>query len=448
MTLLEIFPSLREGGIVPRLDSTVWPRETHYDADGRITVGGVALADIADQYGTPTYVLDEGEVRSRCQAYQKWFPEAEIIYAGKALLTRAVAEWIAAEGLSLDVCSAGELAVALASGVDPAKIVLHGNGKPFGELEKAINAGVGRIVVDSLTEITLLSALAERPQRVLLRVTPDIDVHGHPAVRTGVTDQKFGFPIGSTAVKEAVDRIVRQPNLELAGLHCHIGSQIYDTFPYGEAVRRMVGEMARIRDEFGVTLTDLDLGGGHAVAYRSGDAEMNLPELSDIVEDSLDAACQRHGFPRPRIALEPGRAIVARAGVTLYRVLSVKHVEGGHTYVTVDGGMCDNPRVALYGARYDAVVANRHPSGPHMTATIAGRYCEAGDILAHDVRLPVDLRPGEVLAMPCTGAYHHSLASSYNGVGRPPIVAVRDGQCRELVRRETIEDLMCRDIGH
>ncbi|MET9487813.1 diaminopimelate decarboxylase [Nocardia sp. NPDC006630] len=448
MTLLEIFPSLRSGGMLPRLDPAVWPRETHYDNDGRITVGGVALADIADQYGTPTYVLDEGEVRDRCQAYRRRFPEAEIIYAGKALLTRAVAEWVTDEGLSIDVCSAGELAVALSSWTDPERIVLHGNGKPFAELETAINCGIGRVVIDSLTEITLLSALATKPQRVLLRICPDIDVHGHPAVRTGVTDQKFGFAIGSQALSEAVERIVRQPNLEFAGLHCHIGSQIYDTFPYGEAVRRMISEMARIRDDYGVTLTELDLGGGHAVAYRPGDAEMNLAELADIIEDSLDAACARYGFPRPRIALEPGRAIVARAGVTLYRVLSIKHVEGGRTFVTVDGGMSDNPRVALYGAHYEAVVANRHPTGPHMTASIAGRYCEAGDILATDVRLPADLRPGEVLAMPCTGAYHHSLASSYNGVGRPPIVAVRDGSSRELVRRETIEDLMRRDIGH
>ncbi|WP_067699652.1 diaminopimelate decarboxylase [Nocardia jejuensis] len=447
MTLLDIFPSLRSGGVLPRLDPAVWPRETHYDGDGRITVGGVALDDIADQYGTPTYVLDEDEVRNRCRAYRRRFPDAEIIYAGKALLTRAVAEWITEEGLSLDVCSAGELAVALNSWVAPERIVLHGNGKPFAELETAINCGVGRVVVDSFTEITLLSALASRPQRVLLRLTPDIDVHGHPAVRTGVTDQKFGFPVGGDAVLEAVDRIVRQPNLELTGAHCHIGSQIHDTFPYGEAVRRMIAEMARIRDESGVTLTDLDLGGGHAVAYRSGDAELNLSELADIIEDALDAACARHGFPRPAISLEPGRAIVARAGITLYRVLSIKHVENGHTYVTVDGGMSDNPRVALYGAGYEAVVANRHPTGPQMTAHIAGRHCEAGDILARDVRLPVDLRPGEVIAMPCTGAYHHSLASSYNGIGRPPIVAVRDGRCRELVRRETIEDLLSRDIG-
>ncbi|WP_067565526.1 diaminopimelate decarboxylase [Nocardia acidivorans] len=447
MTLLDIFPSLRSGGMIPRLDPSVWPRETHYDADGRITVGGVALADIADHYGTPTYVLDESEVRSRCREYRRHFPDAEVLYASKALLTRAVAEWVTEEGLSLDVCSAGELAVALSSWVDPRRIMLHGNGKPFAELETAINCGIGRVVIDSLTEITLLSALASTPQRVLLRVCPDVDVHGHPAVRTGVADQKFGFTIGGHAVDEAVERIVRQPNLEFVGLHCHIGSQICDTFPYGEAVRRMIGEMARIRDGYGITLTTLDLGGGHAVAYRPGDAEMNLPELADIIEDALDAACARYAFPRPEIALEPGRAVVARAGITLYRVLSIKHVEGGHTYVTVDGGMSDNPRVTLYGARYDVVVANRHPTGEHMTATIAGRYCEAGDILATDVRLPADLRPGEVLAVPCTGAYHHSLSSSYNGVGRPPIIAVREGGTRELVRRETIQDLMSRDIG-
>ncbi|RDI54661.1 diaminopimelate decarboxylase [Nocardia mexicana] len=447
MTLLEIFPSLRSGMPSPRVDTTVWPCETHYDDLGRITVGGVALADLADQYGTPTYVLDETEVRRRCQAYRKHFPDAEIIYAAKALLTKSVAGWVAEEGLSVDVCSAGELAIALAAGVTPERIVLHGSGKPFAELETAVAAGVGRIVIDSLTEITLLSALVQRPQRVLLRLSPGIDVHGHPAVKTGVADQKFGFPLGSAQAAEAVERILRQPGLELVGFHCHLGSQIHDPDYYGEAVRRMVAAMAHVRDEHDVLLTELDLGGGHAVAYRSGDAEMNLYVLADILDDALDAACARHGFPRPHLALEPGRAIVARAGVTLYRVMTVKHIEGGRTFVIVDGGMNDNPRVALYGARYDAVVANRHPTGPHMTATVAGRYCEAGDILATDVRVPADLRPGEILAIPCTGAYHHSLASSYNGVGRPPLVSVDKGRCRELIRRETPADLLTRDLG-
>lgn len=446
MTLLDIFPSLKSG-MPSRLDPAVWPRNTHYDTEGRITVGGVALADIADEYGTAVYVLDEHEVRDRCRAYRARFPEAEIIYAGKALMITGVAEWVAAEGLSVDVCSAGELAVALAAGVDPERIVLHGNGKTSEELRTAVRHGVGRIVVDSLTEITLLSALATRRQRVLLRLSPGIDVHGHPAVRTGVVDQKFGLPLGSDAAAEAVARLVGQPNLELVGFHCHLGSQIHNPDHYGEAIRRMVAAAAEAHRAHGVLLTELDLGGGHAVAYRSGDAEMNLSELADIVEDGLDAACARHRFPRPRIAFEPGRAIVARAGVTLYRVLSVKHVDGGHTYVTVDGGMGDNPRVALYGARYEAVIANRHPCGPHMVATVVGRYCEAGDVLAADVRLPADLHPGEVLAVPCTGAYHHSLASAYNGVGRPPVIAVRDGRTRVLVRRETVEDLLVRDIG-
>ncbi|KZM75618.1 diaminopimelate decarboxylase [Nocardia terpenica] len=447
MTLLEIFPSLRSGMPSPRLATSVWPCETHYDDLGRITVAGVALADIADQYGTPTYVLDETEVRRRCQAYRKHFPDAEIIYAAKALMTKSMARWVTEEGLSVDVCSAGELAIALAAGVDPERIVLHGSGKPFAELEAAVAAGVGRIVLDSLTEVTLLSALATRPQKVLLRLSPDIDVHGHPAVKTGVLDQKFGFPIGSAQAAEAVERILRQPTLRLVGFHCHLGSQISNPDYYGEGVRRMVAEMARVHREHGHLMTELDLGGGHAVAYRCGDPEMNLPELADIVEDALDAACARHHFPRPHIAMEPGRAIAARAGVTLYRVMTIKHIEGGRTFVIVDGGMNDNPRVALYGARYDAVVANRHPTGAHMTATVAGRYCEAGDILAHDVSLPADLRPGEVLAIPCTGAYHHSLASSYNGVGRPPIVAVHEGRCQQILRRETPADLLSRDLG-
>ncbi|MGW4325819.1 diaminopimelate decarboxylase [Nocardia sp. NPDC004573] len=446
MTLLDILPSLRSGS-PSRLDAAVWPRDTHYDGDGGITLGGVALADIADQYGTPTYLLDEQEVRSRCRAYRKAFPEAEIIYAGKALMIRAVMEWVTGEGLSVDVCSAGELAVALAAGVEPRRIVLHGNGKSFDELATAVHMGIGRIVVDSHTEITLLSALATKPQQVLLRLSPGIDVHGHPAVRTGVHDQKCGFPLGSDSAAEAIDRLMRQPNLTLVGLHCHLGSQIDNPDHYGEAVRRMVGAMAQVRQDHGAVLTQLDLGGGHAVAYRGGDTEMNLPELADILEDALDAACARHHFPRPAIALEPGRAIVAKAGVTLYRVLSVEHVEGGHTYATVDGGMGDNPRVALYGARYDVVVANRHPRGPQMTATVAGRFCDAGDLIAADIRLPADLRPGEVLAVPCTGAYHHSLASSYNCVGRPPIIAVGHGRARELVRRETTADLLARDVG-
>lgn len=446
MTLLETIPSLQPA-IPPRLSPAIWPRGTEYDSEGRITVGGVALTEIADRFGTPAHVLDEAEVRASCRAYRKIFPDARVYYAGKALMIRAVVDWVSSEGLSIDVCSGGELAVALSAGVDARRLILHGAGRSCEELAAAVRCGAGRIVLDSLTDIALLAASAQRPQPVLLRLSPGIDVHGHPAVRTGVLDQKFGFPLGSDMAAEAVRRVLARPDLELVGLHCHLGSQIHDPDHYGEAVRRLVGEMAWIRREHGQLLTELDLGGGHAVAYRPGEAELNLVELAEIIDDALDAACARHRLPRPAIAMEPGRAIVARAGVTVYRVMSVKRIDGGTTFVTVDGGMNDNLRVALYGARYEPVVANRRPHGPWTTATVVGRYCEAGDILAREVRLPADLHPGDVLAVPCTGAYHHSLSTSYNCVGRPPLVAVRDGCPRELVRRETIADLLVRDVG-
>ncbi|QBJ95101.1 diaminopimelate decarboxylase [Rhodococcus sp. ABRD24] len=446
MTLLDIFPSLRTT-MTPRLDPALWPVTTSHDDRGRISIGGVALDDIADQYGTPTYVLDEADVRHRCRTYRAAFPEAEIAYAGKALLIRAVADWITREGLSLDVCSAGELAIALSAGVDPRRIILHGNAKSATELRTAVDAGVGRIVVDSLTEIRLLASVAPRRQKVMIRVTPGIDIHGHHAVTTGVDDQKFGFPLSHNQTGEAARLVLEQPNLQLVGLHCHLGSQIADVECFRSAIARLVGQMAYIRSDHGVILTTLDIGGGHAVPYRPGDPQTDPAELAALVDDALDEACARNRFPRPQIVLEPGRAVVARAGVTLYRVVSIKTIPGGRTFVSVDGGMSDNPRVALYGARYDAAVANRHPTGRHTPMTVVGRFCEAGDILAVDVSLPVDLHPGDVIAVPCTGAYHHSLASSYNGVGRPPIVAVRNGNVRELVRRESVADLMGREIG-
>ncbi|MEV0063080.1 alanine racemase [Nocardia sp. NPDC050718] len=433
MTLLDIFPSLR-ATTVPRLDPAVWPADTHYDQDGRITLGTVALADLADEFGTPVHVVDEAEVRERCRAYRKHFPDAEIVYAGTALMVGAVARWVVEEGLSVQVGSAGELSVALAAGIEPRRIVLHGNGKTFDELKTAVGCGVGRIVVGSLTEITLLAALATAPQQILLRVATGIDVPGGP---------QFGFPLGSDSFETAVARIATQPNLQLIGLHCHLGAQIHNPDHYGEAIRRMVGELAWIDNEYGMLLTHLDIGGGHAVAYRSGDAELNLRELADILDDALDAACARHRFPRPAITMEPGRAIVARAGVTLYRVLSITETaEGGHR-VIVDGGSCGGQCRGQGGA----LVVNRHPTGAQLTASIAGRHSESGELIATEVRLPADLRPGEVLALPCTGAYHHGLASTYSTVGRPPIVAVAEGRVQQLRRRETTADLLMRELG-
>ncbi|MFE3544352.1 diaminopimelate decarboxylase family protein [Nocardia sp. NPDC059177] len=431
MTLLDIFPSLR-ATTVPRLDPAVWPADTHYDPDGRITLGTVALADLADQYGTPVQVIDEAEVRARCRAYRRHFPSTEIIYAGTALMVGAVARWVAEEGLSVQVGSSGELSVALAAGIAPRRIVLHGDGKTFDELKTAVDSGVGRIVVGAISEITLLAALATEPQQILLRVDPGIDVD------RGV---HHGFPLGSSSLETAVARIAGQPNLRLTGLHCHLGGQIHNPDHYGEAIRRMIGEMAWIDNEYGLLLSHLDIGGGHAIAYRGGDAELNLTELADILDDALDAGCARHRFPRPVLAMEPGRAIVARAGITLYRVLSVTDTGEGGARVIVDGGGCGQ------GSGYGAVVVNRHPTGPQRIATIAGKHSEAGDLIARDVRIPADLRAGEILALPCTGAYHHGLASTYRTVGRPPIVAVADGRSTPLLRRETIADLLMRELG-
>ena len=335
----------------------------------------------------------------------------------------------------------------MAGGVEKARIIMHGNAKSQDELRAAVRVGVGRIVLDSCSEITDLAGLAERRQRVLIRVTPDIDIHGHRAITTGISDQKFGFTLEGGHAAEAVARVLAHPNLDLIGLHCHIGSQVTDAALYGEAIRRMIAAMADIRARHGVILTQLNIGGGHGIPYLAGDPELSVDELARAIEDALDAACAAEHFPRPSIVVEPGRAISARAGVTLYQVCGIKTQPGGRTFVAVDGGMSDNPRVSLYGAKYTVALANRHSLAPRQRVTVAGRHCEAGDEIARDVELPMDLHPGDLLAVACTGAYHHSMASNYNMVGRPPLVAVKDGRASELVRRETTADLLSRDNG-
>jgi diaminopimelate decarboxylase len=444
MTLFELLPSLQRA-FTQRLDRAVWPVTTHTDELGRMCVGGVALTDIADEFRTPAYVLDETDFRHRIRCYRAAMPGVEIVYAGKSLLTVAVARWVAEEGCGIDVCSAGELAIALAGGVDPTRIILHGNAKAPDELHDAAAVGVGRIVVDSPIEIAFLAGRVLRRQRVLLRVIPEVDIHGHSAVTTGVIDQKFGFTLGQAVA--AIKRILDQRSLDIAGLHCHIGSQVTDAGYYATAIRRMIEVMAEVRDKYGVVLTELNIGGGHGVPYVSGDGALNPYELAHVIDETLSATCSEVHFPRPAMVVEPGRAISARAGVTLYRVLSVKCRPGGRTFVAVDGGMSDSPRVALYGAKYTVALADRHPMTASRPVTVVGRHCEAGDVIARDVDLPSDVRPGDLLAVACTGAYHHSMASNYNMVGRPPLVGVADGQVKELVRRETIADLMSRDRG-
>jgi diaminopimelate decarboxylase len=432
------------------LDTPVWPATARATQDGDLTVGGVRLSDIAQRYGTPAHVLDETDVRRRCADFRRAFPDAEITYAGKAFLCRAMARWIAEEGLSLDVCSAGELAVARSAGFPPERIIMHGNGKTPQDLKAAQEYGIGRLVVDCAAEITRLAALTnveKRAQKLLVRVTPGIDGHTHAAMATGIEDQKFGFSLASGAAGDAVRRILAQRGLTLVGLHCHLGSQITDVDAYQDAARRMVALLAAVRDEHGVVLHQLDLGGGFAVPYRPGDEGLDPAALAGRLMAAVRSACASHRLPVPRITLEPGRAISARAGITLYRVLGIKHGATGRIFVTVNGGMSDNPRPSLYDARYTVRLVGRKAGAGSRAMTVVGRHCEAGDVLVHHAELPADLRPGDLLAVPCTGAYHHSMSSNYNLVTRPPVIAAHDGGSRLLIRRETELDLLRRDLS-
>ncbi|MFJ8981315.1 diaminopimelate decarboxylase [Streptomyces sp. NPDC102282] len=434
-------------------DLSVWPSSTARLPDGHLSVGGVSLADVADRFDTPAYVLDEGEVRARCRGYRAAFPDADVLYAAKAFLSRAMVRWIDEEGLGLDVCSAGELELAVMAGFPAARTVLHGNAKSPRDIETALRLGVGRIIVDSPSEIARIAAQAGSGgvgsggrQKVMVRVVPGVSAGGHEKIRTGTDGQKFGLSLADGSAQHAVARVLGQSQLELTGLHCHIGSQITDVKPYLVAVRRMVGLMARIRESHGVTFPELDMGGGHGVAYRPGETALDLTALARRLGEELSASCAAAGLPVPRLAVEPGRAIAAPAGVAVYRVLAVKHT-GSTMFVAVDGGMSDNPRPALYGARYAPRLIGRPATAEPVAATVVGRHCEAGDILAADVLLPGDVRPGDLLAVPVSGAYQLSMASAYNLVGRPPVVAVHDGSARLLVRRETQEDVRRRDIG-
>ncbi|MFJ4964717.1 Diaminopimelate decarboxylase [Streptomyces sp. ADI96-02] len=429
-------------------DLSVWPASTGRLPHGGLAVGGVSLAEVAERFDTPVYVLDEQEVRGRCRTYRDAFPEAEVLYAAKAFLCRAMVRWLREEGLGLDVCSAGELELAVTEGFPPDRIVLHGNAKSPRDMASALRLGVGRIVIDSPSEIARIAAAVgpEGRQRVMVRVVPGVSAGGHDKIRTGTDDQKFGLSLADGSAQHAVSRVLEQSQLELTGLHCHIGSQITTVKPYLAALRRMVGLMARIRDTHGVVLRELDMGGGHGIAYRPGERALDPTALARRLRLELVESCAAADLTVPRLLIEPGRAVAGPAAVALYRVLAVKRT-GEKVFVAVDGGMSDNPRPALYGVRYAPRLVGRRSSAGTAAATVVGRHCEAGDILAADVQLPGDIHPGDLLAVPVAGAYQLSMASGYNLVGRPPVVAVRDGTARLLVRRETLEDLRGRDIG-
>ncbi|GAB3962915.1 diaminopimelate decarboxylase [Plantactinospora veratri] len=432
--------------LVPQL----WPRNVARDADGALVVAGLGVRELAAEFGSPAYVLDEDDLRSRCRDFRAAFPDQDIYYAGKAFICRAVVRVIAEEGLFLDVCSGGELAVALAAGMPPERIGFHGNNKSPAELARAVDAGVGRIVVDSFHEIDRLTALARergvRPQ-VLLRVTVGVEAHTHEFIATAHEDQKFGFSLAGGAAAAAAFRILDENVLDLRGLHSHIGSQIFDTSGFEVAARRILGLQAQIRDARGVELPELDLGGGFGIAYTTQDDPATPHDLAKRLNKIVDGECEGLRLAVPRLSIEPGRAIIGPAVFTLYEVGTVKDVDGIRTYVSVDGGMSDNIRTALYGASYSATVASRRSTAEPILARVVGKHCEAGDVVVKDEFLPADVQPGDLLAVPGTGAYCRSMASNYNHVPRPPVVAVRDGRARLIVRRETEDDLLALDVG-
>ena len=443
---------LREPADPNALVPHLWSQTAH-KVDGVLHVGGLSVPDLVAEVNTPAYVLDEDDFRARARAFRDAFADYDVFYAGKAFLSTAVARWVQEEGLCLDVCSGGELSVALRAGFDPARIGYHGNNKSLMELRRAVSVGVGRIIVDSFDEIERLASLAPEglATKVMVRVTAGVEAHTHEYIATAHEDQKFGFSITNGQAFEAVRRVLAAPNLELLGLHSHIGSQIFDSAGFEVAARRVLALHARVSEELGVTLPEMDLGGGFGIAYTTQDDPADPAQLATEMSTIVEHECRALGISPPRLSIEPGRAIVGPAMCTVYTVGTVKEVQldGGavRTYVSVDGGMSDNIRTALYDADYSYTLASRSSEAPPRLSRVVGKHCEAGDIVVKDEFLPSDVRPGDLLAVPGTGAYCRSMASNYNHALRPPVVAVRDGVARVVVRRETEDDLLATDMG-
>ena len=432
----------------------LWSSTATKNAAGALEVGGVDMRDLVAEYGSPAYVLDEQDFRTRARAFREGFEDFDVYYAGKAFMCGTVVRWVMEEGLNLDVCSGGELAVALRAGADPARIGFHGNNKSESELARALDAGLGRIIVDSFHEVERLSRLAAERDvvaPVMVRVTAGVEAHTHEYIATAHEDQKFGFSITSGDAFKAVAQINDSDSLALLGLHSHIGSQIFDSSGFEVAARRVIALHARVSDELGVDMPELDLGGGFGIAYTTQDDPSDPHQLATELGKIVEHECKALDLEVPRLSVEPGRAIVGPAVCTVYAVGTVKEVEldagASRTYVSVDGGMSDNIRTALYDADYSCTLANRRSDAGPMLARVVGKHCEAGDIVVKDEFLPSDVAPGDLVAVPGTGAYCRSMASNYNHVPRPPVVAVRDGSSRVVVRRETEEDLLALDTG-
>ncbi|MDP4125637.1 MAG: diaminopimelate decarboxylase [Bacillota bacterium] len=420
---------------------------------GHLEIGGCDTVELAKQFGTPLYIMDEAHMRTICRQYHRSFVEGlkntEVIYASKAFSTLAMCRIIDEEGLGLDVVSGGELYTALQANFPVARIYFHGNNKSREELIMAIKAGVGRIVVDNFYEMSIVNELAReimnQSVEVLLRLTPGVEAHTHEYIQTGQIDSKFGFTITDGTADKAIDLALSYSNLVLKGIHAHIGSQIFELASFQHEVEIMINYMANTLKRTGYPLEELNLGGGFGIYYVSGDEPAQIADYAKTVEDALKNACKKRTFPRPKIIIEPGRSIVGTAGTTLYTIGSTKEIPGIRKYVAIDGGMADNPRPSLYQARYEAVLANRAKEESTETVTVAGKCCESGDMLIWDIKLPI-VESGDLLAIPCTGAYNYSMSSNYNRLTRPEVVLVKNGHADTIVKRETHADLLRNDV--
>lgn len=441
--------------------SSVWSQTVERGSDGAMLVGGCDVRELAGEFGTPLYVVDELDFRTRAAAFRDHFSAAfgrrhlkiDVFYAGKAFLCSQVAGWMHSEDLLLDVASGGELELAMRGGMPASRLAMHGNNKSDAELRRALEVGVGRIVVDSLTEIVELALIAAElgvTAPVMVRVTTGVHAGGHEYIATAHEDQKFGLSLASGAAMAALRACHESEHLTLLGIHTHIGSQIMSVDAFRESAQRMLQLRKDFTDATGAQLDEVDLGGGYAIGYTDGSEALDIKEAAYEIAGAVDDALERLGGSRPRFSIEPGRAIAGPAGMTLYRVGVVKQVEleqgGVRNYVAVDGGMSDNMRPVTYGAEYTATIASRLSTAEPQLSRVVGKHCESGDIVVRDVQLPQDTARGDLLSVPATGAYGRSMANNYNAVLRPAVVAVRDGHAHVLVRRDTLEDLLSWDV--
>ena len=420
---------------------------------GHLTIGGADAVELAKEFGTPAYILDENVIRENCRTYlraarENFGPDALPLYASKALCFTGIYKIAAEEGLGVDCVSSGEIFTAARAGFPTEKIYFHGNNKTDDDIRFALDNGVGTFVVDNIEELEALSAEAQKrgiTQRILLRITPGIDPHTHRAIMTGNVDSKFGSAIVTGQAMDIVKRAIAAKNIDLAGLHCHIGSQIFDIEPFSDAADIMVRFIADIKKECGYIIRELNLGGGLGVKYTEYDSEIDYADAIAKIAKVVTDFCKKNDVDMPKVIIEPGRSLVAAAGATLYTVGSVKNIPDFRTYISVDGGMPDNPRYALYQSQYTALIANKANEARTLRATIAGRCCESGDLLGENIDIQ-NAKRGDILAVLVTGAYNHAMASNYNRLPRPPIVMVKDGIARLAVKRESFLDLCKNDI--